>query len=65
MSGEPVRCQHCREVIGVYEPMVALVDDVPVHTSRPVAEAEQLTRGRCYHASCFTQQGRPSAPDDA
>jgi hypothetical protein len=65
MNGEPVRCQHCREVIGAYEPMVALVEDVPVQISRSVAEAEQLAGGRCYHTSCFTQQDRPGAPDDA
>jgi hypothetical protein len=48
-----LRCHRCREVIGVYEPMVVLLEDRPVHTARIAAEAEQLTVEPCFHSGCF------------
>jgi hypothetical protein len=50
---DAVRCDHCREVIGVYEPMIAVLDGEPVMTSCAAAELAQ--HARRYHGSCFAE----------
>ena len=52
-EGTP-RCEHCREVIGVYEPMVAVFGAVPVRTSRAAADPD-LVGMPCFHADCFAE----------
>lgn len=60
---EDVRCHHCDEVIGVYEPMVVLHDGVPVRTSRAAAELDPLATHACFHAQCFTSiEGGEAGP---
>jgi hypothetical protein len=59
---QSMRCRLCDEVIGVYEPLVVLLDGVPRRTSRPVAEAEQLI-APCFHADCFAEHGARSTAD--
>jgi hypothetical protein len=46
------RCAHCGEVIGVYEPLVAMVEGVPYKTSR-AAESGLLPTGATYHGACY------------
>jgi len=51
----PVRCRHCGDIIGAYEPM-AVVDGGHLYTtSRSAAQASQLATGRCYHQSCYEE----------
>lgn len=50
MSALP-RCEHCGEVIGVYEPLVRILDGRPHHTSRALEPSSQ--DGEHYHRACF------------
>jgi hypothetical protein len=54
--GETLRCQHCGEVIGVYEPMVVLTDEQARSTSRAAAQDDGALIGACYHRACYTQE---------
>jgi len=50
-----IRCGHCEEPIGVYEPLITLAEGHTRETSR-AAEPHVISRGaRCYHRSCFEQ----------
>src|SRR5438128_9668324 len=55
MPQRPLTCRQCGEVIGIYEPLVALFGSVPVRTSRAAAETEQLLVRPCFHADCFAR----------
>jgi hypothetical protein len=47
------RCPHCGEVIGVYEPLVVVIDGVPRETSRAAEPEVSATAGRAiYHSAC-------------
>ncbi len=52
-ADDALRCQHCSDVIGVYEPLVVLRDGVPVRTSRAAAAGQPLAASPCFHAECF------------
>jgi hypothetical protein len=52
-SRESATCRHCRDVIGVYEPMVVLLDGEAVLTSRAVADRDVPHDARRYHEACF------------
>lgn len=50
---EPVRCAHCGDVIGVYEPLVARAGDEVRESSR-AAEPDVADHGAVlYHRECF------------
>lgn len=56
MSKVP-RCGHCGEVIGVYEPLVTLLDGRPQETSR-VRDPDIVEHAdECYHRACFERPG--------
>jgi hypothetical protein len=47
------RCQHCGEIIGVYEPLVLVREGAP-HTTSIAAEARLFpTVHACYHGACY------------
>ena len=50
-----VRCHHCEDVIGVYEPMIALTDGQARNTSRAAEQDDREPAGECYHSACFTR----------
>lgn len=52
-STERATCRHCRDVIGMYEPMVVLLDGEALLTSRAAAEGDVPHDARRYHESCF------------
>jgi hypothetical protein len=54
MSGV-IRCQHCGEVIGVYEPMVLELDGRPRRTSRLVEGERPLAVSACFHDACYAE----------
>jgi hypothetical protein len=54
MSGI-LRCQRCEDVIGVYEPMIVVVDGQPRETSRAADDTTKALTGIYYHRSCFAQ----------
>lgn len=48
---ELLRCKHCGEVIGVYEPLVRLLDGRVHETSRALGPSHQA--GEHYHRACY------------
>jgi hypothetical protein len=50
-----LRCHHCDDVIGVYEPMIVLTDGQPRNTSRAAEKGTARVEGECYHHACYTQ----------
>jgi hypothetical protein len=52
---ELLRCAHCEDVIGVYEPTIVLRDGAPHGTSAAAErDVQVLLDGECYHLACFT-----------
>jgi hypothetical protein len=51
---EILRCHHCDDVIGVYEPMVVLIDGQARNTSRAAQQDHEPPTGECYHHACYT-----------
>jgi len=50
---EPMRCAHCGDVIGVYEPLIALAEGRARETSL-AAEPGAADRGDShYHRACY------------
>jgi hypothetical protein len=60
MSGIP-RCQHCDDVIGVYEPMVVLHNGAARDTSRAAEQDHAPLNGELFHAACYAQARDESA----
>ncbi len=54
MEGMP-RCSHCGDVIGVYEPIVVLVDGGPHRTSRARLGGDARPAAECYHDDCYAR----------
>jgi hypothetical protein len=52
---EMLRCRHCEDVVGVYEPMIVVHDGQPRETSRAADGAAPAPDGACYHRACFAQ----------
>lgn len=48
-----LRCEHCGEPIGVYEPLIALVDGTAHETSRAAFARCDGLPTVCYHLACF------------
>jgi hypothetical protein len=48
-----LRCHHCGEPIGVYEPLVTLVDGHEHETSRLAEPHAASVFSACYHRECF------------
>jgi len=48
-----VRCRHCEDVIGVYEPMTVLCDGQVRDTSRAAEPNVVDDASECYHRSCY------------
>jgi len=55
-------CQHCADVIGVYEPVVVVIDGVVRETSRAAEPATNPVVRECYHRACYLERGRFTAP---
>ncbi|MHB8241981.1 MAG: hypothetical protein ACYDHN_08320 [Solirubrobacteraceae bacterium] len=50
---EMLHCHHCDETIGVYEPLITLVEGQARETSRAAIEHPDELAAPCYHRSCF------------
>jgi hypothetical protein len=50
-----LRCHHCGDVIGVYEPMIMLADGQARNTSRATEPLGREPVGECYHRACYSQ----------
>lgn len=51
--GQRPRCVACQDVIGIYEPLVQLVDGVAWRTSRAAEPTLGAAGGELYHAACY------------
>ena len=49
-----LKCHQCRDVIGVYEPMIVLADGQARNTSRAAEKDTASPVGECYHHACYT-----------
>lgn len=54
------RCDHCDDVIGVYEPMVVVKSDEVRVTSRAAEPAIVGESAERYHRSCYLERGGSS-----
>jgi len=52
-STDRPRCPACQDVIGVYEPLVHVLDRVARRTSRAAEPTVLSQPGRCYHLVCY------------
>jgi hypothetical protein len=52
-SHDVLRCDHCGQVIGVYEPATILVEGIARETSLAAEPALASHPGPHYHRSCF------------
>jgi hypothetical protein len=48
-----LRCHHCGEVIGVYEPLVGVLDGQAYETSRALEPSCADRGGELYHRACY------------
>lgn len=63
---EPIvrpRCDHCRDVIGVYEPLIALTPAGPLRTSLVVSPWLWDAGHSCYHGACHELVNGPLIAD--
>ena len=49
-----MRCEHCGDVIGVYEPLIVRAGEEARETSRAAEPELPLARAQHYHRDCFT-----------
>jgi hypothetical protein len=55
--GEPLRCQHCGDLIGVYEPLIVLHDDRVRETSQAAEHLlGSIPDAVCFHRACFERR---------
>jgi hypothetical protein len=50
---EPLRCVHCGEVIGVYEPLIALARGRARETSVAAEAVSADSNADCFHRTCY------------
>jgi hypothetical protein len=57
-------CNHCGEVIGVYESIVVMCGGQPRETSRAMEPTVGSDPGELYHQACYQERvGKTPAPD--
>jgi hypothetical protein len=47
------RCGACSDVLGVYEPIVCVMEGTARHTSRAAEPLLARSGQRCYHLGCY------------
>jgi hypothetical protein len=48
-------CKHCGDVIGVYEPMIVVIEGQTRETSRAAEPGTGDLLGDCYHGACYLE----------
>jgi hypothetical protein len=56
-----VRCRHCCEVIGVYEPLIAVEGSEARKTSLAAEPHLRLSGGDRYHDACYDSDAPPES----
>lgn len=59
---EALRCAHCGDVIGVYEPLIAIVDGCPREISRAAERELAEAASSCFHGACYPHSGQSGLP---
>jgi hypothetical protein len=59
---ERLRCRHCGEVIGVYEPLVRVGEDRAAESSRALDPLLSDLDVELYHRACFERLGETQTP---
>jgi hypothetical protein len=54
-TAPPPRCSACRDVIGVYEPVMHVRDGMVTATSRASEPGILAAGGSIYHADCYAR----------
>jgi hypothetical protein len=49
---EPLRCRHCGDVIGVYEPLM-MIEDHEARETSCAAQPDLPPHGEYYHRACY------------
>jgi hypothetical protein len=62
---EAMLCAHCGEVIGVYEPLIALVDGLPLETSLLAEPGSARSADDRFHRACFVEVHEGEAEAEA
>jgi hypothetical protein len=62
---EPLRCQHCNDVIGVYEPMIVFTHGQARTTSIAAEDDCAPTVGERYHHACYAEAHSHRATGEA
>jgi hypothetical protein len=57
-----VNCQLCGGTIGVYEPLITLIDGSPHETSRAAIHDPGSLSSLCFHRLCFERQQAEESP---
>jgi len=52
------RCRDCGDVVGVYEPLVHVFDEISRRTSIAAEPDVRRAAGDCYHAGCYERRIR-------
>jgi hypothetical protein len=55
-TNAPLRCDLCSDVIGVYEPLIVLIDGQVVETSRAAYQHAGALGEGCYHRTCYARR---------
>jgi hypothetical protein len=61
---KPMRCLHCGDIIGVYEPLVALSEGRALETSLAAGTVSSERDASCYHRHCYVLRHDADALDD-
>lgn len=56
-----MRCHHCGDTIGVYEPLIVLGDGFARETSRAAEPGAASAEGARYHRACWERRHEQSA----
>jgi hypothetical protein len=59
---ESLRCAHCRDVIGVYEPITVVLPDGTARSSSRLLLDDEPATGRVFHERCH-RAAEPPASD--
>jgi hypothetical protein len=59
---DSLNCQLCEETIGVYEPLITLIDGRTHETSRAAGHRPDALWGPCFHRLCFEHQQTEESP---
>lgn len=56
-------CDHCADAIGVYEPVVVVIEEKARETSRAAEPMIAAQPGERYHRACYLERFGPESVD--